>query len=182
MTYVITMSPHGPYEDNQLCDDDADKLECFKTLVNMTDNFLKVLLERLEEDGILDETTIVLFTDHYAYGYDDKEVIAELKNIDDPNEIDKTPFVIWNSQIESEEIDTILDTADILPTLANLFDLDWDTNNYLGTDVFSESHENFVYFKDGSYISSDGKDYSKQVAQKLQINDDILITDYYNTK
>lgn len=182
MTYVITMSPHGPYEDNQLCDDDADKLECIKTLVNMTDNFLKVLLERLEEDGILDETTIVLFTDHYAYGYDDEEVIAELKNIDDPNEIDKTPFVIWNSQIESEEIDTILDTADILPTLANLFDLDWDANNYLGTDVFSESHEDFVYFKDGSYISSDGKDYSKQVAQKLQINDDILITDYYNTK
>lgn len=182
MTYVITMSPHGPYEKNQLCNDNSDKLECFKTLVHMTDNFLKILLERLEEDKILDETTIILFTDHYAYGYDKKETIAKIKNIDNSNEIDKTPFIIWNNQIKNKEIDTIMDTTDILPTIANLFDLNWNANNYLGTDVFSKSHENFVYFKDGTYIATDDKNYSKQVAQKLQINDDILITNYYDSK
>ena len=39
----------------------------------------------------------------------------------------------------------------ILPTVANLFGLSFDSRLYLGTDVFSDEYEGLVIFPDGSW-------------------------------
>ena len=38
-----------------------------------------------------------------------------------------------------------------IPTLANLFDLDYDPRLYLGTDLLSEDYKSMVVFADGSW-------------------------------
>ena len=44
--------------------------------------------------------------------------------------------------------------VNILPTLANLFDLDYDPRLYAGKDILDENYENRVIFNDGSWHDS----------------------------
>jgi len=207
MTLVTTYTPHVPYDDtNDNCSNNPynlniknDKeLSCYRNLVKTNDEFLRLLLNRLEKDKKLDDTVIVLFTDHYTYGYDNQDYVKKQKKTTDTNLLQNVPFIIWSKDIKHQDIDTLMDTADILPTLANLFGLDYNLNNYMATDVFSENHENFIYFPDGSFY--DGKIYSnnlknaneetmeyvkkmsKYVNTKIKINDEIILSNYYKNK
>ena len=55
--------------------------------------------------------------------------------------------------IEVTDYTTIID---LLPTLLNLFDMDYDPRLYLGTDVFSDTHVSRAYFADGSWQDERG--------------------------
>ena len=105
----------------------------YRSLARDTDNAIANLLDELEERDLLDDTVIVLVSDHYVYGYSDSDYVAAKKGvINDRKELQNTPFVIWSEDIEAEEVDTILDTADILPTLLNMLGIDYDPLNYMG--------------------------------------------------
>ena len=56
------------------------ELSCIRNLAKETDEMLRILIERLEEDNLLENTVLVLATDHYAYGYGDQSLIEEYKN------------------------------------------------------------------------------------------------------
>ena len=198
VTFITTYSAHVPYIENAMCDKLAqehtnllvknnEELSCIRLLANETDNFLKLLLNRLEDDGYLDNTVIVLYTDHYAYGYDK---VSDIKGTKDSNLIQKTPLIIWSKDIPNQDIDTIMDTADIPVTLFNMFGINYEPKLYMGTDVFSNKHEQFVYFNDyswydGVYYSKDDKedDYTKKISeivnQKININQKIIHSDFY---
>ena len=199
LTFITTFSAHVPYVDSAMCkelsdknkqfvEEDNEELRCIKLLANDTDNFIKILLERLEKDNRLDDTVIVLFADHYAYGYSDVE---NIKGIKDNNLIQKTPLIIWSKDLTYTSVETMIDTADITPTLLNMFNINYDPRLYMGTDVFSESHENFVYFSDYSWY--DGEIYSKTIDEaneytkkvstivnkKIDINRKIISSNFY---
>lgn len=157
----------------------------YRTLANDTDNAIKELIEKLNKSKLLDNTILVLVSDHYVYGYSDSDYVAMKKNrLNDRKELQNTPFIIWSKNMKSQKIDTILDTADILPTLLNMLDIKYDPKNYLGDDVFSSSHDNFVWFSDGTFIKSDDSDQSNEsiltkVNYNLNKNRNILLTNYY---
>ena len=204
MSFITTFSAHGPYDEtNTLCSKifqenkkllvgNDKELTCIKELSKITDEFLQTLIKRLEEDKLIDNTVLVIFTDHYAYGY---SKVHEVKNIYDTNLIQNVPFIIWHNNIDSKDVDTIIDSSDITPTLANLFGLNFDKKHYVGTDAFSNNHDNFIYFPDyswydgniyykGGHISSyDNQEYVKEtsikVNKKIELNDAILNSDYY---
>ena len=154
-------------------------------MVHDTDDAIKTLIEKLEKSKLLDKTVLVLVSDHYVYGYSDTDYVAMKKNkLNDRKELQNTPFIIWSKDIEAKTIDTILDTADILPTLLNMLDITYDPKNYLGDDVFSTSHDDFVWFSDGTFIKSSDCDLSDEsiltkVNYNINKNRDILLTNYY---
>ena len=157
----------------------------YRTLVHDTDDAIKTLIEKLEKSKLLDKTVLVLVSDHYVYGYSDTDYVAMKKNkLNDRKELQNTPFIIWSKDIEAKTVDTILDTADILPTLLNMLDITYDPKNYLGDDVFSTSHDDFVWFSDGTFIKSSDCDLSDEsiltkVNYNINKNRDILLTNYY---
>ena len=197
-TFITTYSPHVPYINNEMCEKlDTTKFKvkndeettCLKTLANETDNFIKLLIERLEQDNLLEDTIIVLYSDHYVYGYSDA---SKWTGITDTKLSQHTTFVIWNPNIENKKVETLTDTADIPPTIFNLFGIDYNPNLYMGTDIFSNHHEEFVYFNDYTWITKDlyytGKpnnniDYikyiSSKVNKKIQINEKIITSNFY---
>lgn len=198
MTFITTYSTHVPYTNNDMCKeipndrkdlliDGNEEMSCIRFLANDTDEFLRILIERLEEDGLLDDIVLVMFADHYAYGYSEE---ATIKGESDSNLIQNTPFIIWSKDIEHQDIDIINDTADIPITLFNMFGIDYNPKLYMGTDIFSNNHEQFVYFSDnswydGEYYSKDGgeSDYIKEISsvvnKKIEINRKILASDFY---
>lgn len=195
LSFITTYSAHLEYtDDNKVYRSVPHYLDrkkygeeeyVYRTLANDTDRFLHILLQRLEKDDMLDDVVIVLASDHYVYGYSDSEYVASKKDVmNDRKLLQNTPLVIWSKNLGHKEIDTILDTADVLPTLLNMLGIKYNPNTYLGSDVFSSNHDDFVWFSDGSYLASKTCSLSKEamltkVNYNIAKNKAILLTNYY---
>ena len=162
MTWLTTVSSHQPYyysskEGDMYLDlykdlDIKKDLKRYKSKLKILDNALGILLEGLEKKGILDDTVIVMYGDHYPYGLS-TSVINSVLDYDTSvdYEAERVPFVIYNSELESKTFKEYTSYVNILPTIANLFDLDYDPRLYMGSDLLSEDYESLVVFADGSW-------------------------------
>lgn len=170
---------------------------CLKAQAREADNFFKLLLKELEAKGKLDDTIIIGVADHYTYGYTDLEKMYELKGTSDENLIGEVPFFIWSNDKKAQEVTAVSSNIDILPTIADLFGLDYNANNYIGKNILSDDYEGYVFFKDYSWYDGDtyykngqivqGPDVSKEyidkmnqkISESLKFNKYILDTDYF---
>ena len=120
------------------------------------DRAVELLLQRLEEAGVLENTVIVLSADHYPYGLTLEEM-GELAGheIDPQYEIYRNACIIYKESMTPEVIERPCSSLDLLPTLSNLFGLDFDSRLYMGQDVFSEVPP-LVLFCDRSWLTDFG--------------------------
>ena len=104
---------------------------------------MESLLRQLEEAGIADDTLIVLSTDHYPYGLEGgttwgnkQDYVAELYGYDPKNHIerDHSALIMWSGCLEGKDIviDTPTYSLDILPTISNLFGVEYDSRLLVG--------------------------------------------------
>ena len=115
------------------------------------DRAVGYLLEQLEAEGILDDTVITICADHYPYGLDN-EHLSELYGYEVTNTVlrDHNRIIIWSGCLEDEDpiiVDTPVMSIDILPTLLNLFGIEYDSRLLPGRDVFSDAMP--LYFNAG---------------------------------
>lgn len=162
MVWMTTVTGHFPYNvgseyGNKYFDmlSDSDypiDIKRFISKLKVTDDALGELLDILEEKGVLEDTVIVMYGDHYPYGLGDDFVQQLLDyDISEFHEKDRVPFVIYNSQLEGRVFEQKTSYMNVLPTIANLFDLDYDPRFYMGEDLFSKDFSNRVVFVDGSW-------------------------------
>lgn len=212
MTYYMTISGHLQYNfygnnmsyRNRDLVKDLDKSTAIKAYIaaqKELDKALEELLNKLEADGKLDDTVIVLSADHYPYGLTTDQ-ISEVMNIEDAKfDVHKNNLVIWSSTMkEPIEINKYGESLDILPTVLNLFGIDFDSRLLMGRDLLSNS-DGLVIFNDRSWITDKGKynastkvftpfnnkqvdeDYiesiNTKVYNKFVISKNILETNYY---
>lgn len=100
---------------------------------------LEYLMQRLEQAGVADKTCIALTNDHYPYGLTEDEY-NELagQTLDTTFEKYRNSFICYVPGLsENIVVDEYCSTADILPTLLNLFGVDYDSRLLAGTDVLS---------------------------------------------
>ncbi|MCD8381293.1 MAG: sulfatase-like hydrolase/transferase [Lachnospiraceae bacterium] len=173
---------------------------------------LTKLVETLEEKGIADDTVIVICSDHYPYGlaksasYGNSEnYLLDLYQVDsyDFYTRDHNALIIWSGSIEGENItvDEPVMSVDILPTLLNLFGVEYDSRLLVGRDVFSDA-EAMVIWPNHSFVTSEGRynaatgefvlnegvevdeDYLKRikaiVSNKLSYSSNVFAYDYFN--
>ena len=107
---------------------------------------LTYLLEQLEAAGIADDTVICMTADHYPYALvtDDVDYYQELSGKQD-SELDisryKNTWLLWSGSMEeSVTVKTPCSAIDILPTLSNLFGLEFDSRLMSGHDVFAQNY------------------------------------------
>lgn len=141
--------------------DCSDTVKCYLASQLELEYGLAYLLQRLEEAGILEDTVIVLSTDHYPYGLEksstwgnDRDYLSELYGYSaSGNENrDHSALILWSGCIEDMDIvvDTPTYSLDILPTVSNLFGVEYDSRLLIGRDVFSEEQP-LVIWKDHSW-------------------------------
>jgi len=118
------------------------------------------LIDELEAANKMDDTVIMIFGDHYAYGIDNDDIWAfddEYKEDNDEMDIHNVPMmIISDSEFLTGVQDTYISTIDAMPTIANLFDLNINYNLVFGNDALGLDR-NIVKFADGSFISKDFK-------------------------
>jgi hypothetical protein len=66
------------------------------------------------------------------------------------NEKQQGNLYIWHENISPYDVTKLTSSFDILPTLASLFDLDYEPKYYVGRDAFSNL-KSYVYFKDYTF-------------------------------
>lgn len=122
------------------------------------DQAVQYLIDQLEAAGILDDTVIVISGDHYPYGLEKNE-IDELagETVEENFELYHTTLIVWNSAMEEPiEINKPCCSLDILPTLSNLFGVEYDSRLLMGRDILSDS-EGLVVFSDHSWLTEKGR-------------------------
>jgi len=132
------------------------------------------LVKRLEEEGIADDTVIVLSTDHFPYGLDSDAALGNMPylselygyNVTDYFQRDHNRLILWCGCLEEMEpiiVDTPTYSLDILPTLYNLFGTEFDSRLMVGRDVFSDApalvfNTNYDWKTEyGTYYAKTGK-------------------------
>lgn len=218
LNFIITRSAHLSYKYNEVLSywglkkypqyrdlTDNEETNCAYLKAKLVDDMFARLLEELEVKGELENTVIVAVTDHYTYGYKNEPALLELSGVQQKLLLERTPCFIWTPGMEPMEVDKVLNTSDLLPTLLNLLGID-SGYSYIGSDAFDENYEGFVPFSNGSWICGDTaydastgkyfsvsgeeltdtaefrKSVSQMVQQFIRINNLILETDYYQER
>ena len=166
--YYMTVSGHGGYSYNTISErnaelvehlDYSDEVKGYLAANIELDRAMEYLLDELEKAGKLDNTLICLSDDHYPYALDEFNGLDELAGhtVDTTFERYKNAWLLWSASMEEPvKVETQCSSLDILPTLLNMLDLEYDSRTIIGTDVFGNK-DPFVVFGDRSWISQNGK-------------------------
>ncbi len=211
MTWLTTVSSHQPYGQSSIQGDKfldmtkgtkyPDDVRRYMSKLKIVDNALGVLIEGLEQQGILDDTVIVMYGDHYPYGISTDHLNEVLPyDTAEDNNAERVPFLIYNSELEGKVFEQYTTYINILPTISNLMGLDYDPRLMLGNDLLSSSYESLVTFADGSwknenafYDASSGKvveytnkyteedinNITQDVSTKLKVSEKAIETNYF---
>lgn len=176
--YYMTVSGHCMYslKENAMARknydvvadmDHCEAVKCYYASQQELEYAMASLMEQLEEAGIADDTVIVIATDHYPYGLErssawrnTSDYLAELYSVDSYDKFirDHNTLIIWSGCLEGKNIvvDEPVYSLDILPTLSNLFGLDYDSRLLVGRDVFS-GESSLVLWPDFSWKTEKGQ-------------------------
>lgn len=132
---------------------------------------MEYLIQALMEAGVAERTVIVICGDHYPYGLD-MESINEIAGheVEQDFELYKSNLVLWSySMKEPIVVDKYCSSIDILPTIYNLFGIEYDSRLFNGKDIFSDT-EPLVVFKNKSFITD-------KLMYNARTNETILLTE-----
>lgn len=188
VTYYMTVSGHLNYNfyGNNMASRNKSKVKnleystavkaYYATQIEL-DKALEKLIKELEENNKLEDTLIVLSPDHYPYGLKTKEINEVSKiNRDDKFELYHTSLIMYNPLIETKEINKVVSGIDILPTIYNLFGIEFDSRLLMGRDIFSDS-QGIVILSDRSWITDKGK-YDSVSKEFINTSEEELTNEY----
>lgn len=163
--YYMTVSGHANYNfvgnkmssiNKELVADlpYSDEMKAYIACNYELEKAMAYLVEQLELAGKLDNTVIVLSADHYPYGFTDAEAEMEAFTGTDLSALDiqKNCLIMWNSAMETINVEKTCSAMDILPTIYNLFGFDYDSRLFPGKDMLSDS-PSLVVFSNRSFIT-----------------------------
>ena len=191
LTYYMTVSGHLNYNfyGNNMASrnknavkklkySDAIK-EYYATQIEL-DKALEKLLKTLDEKNLLEDTLIVLGPDHYPYGLTTKEM-NEVSKTDRSDKFENyhTTLIMYNPSIERTEINKVVSGLDLLPTIYNLYGIEYDSRLLMGRDIFSES-DGIAILSDRSWVTNKGT--YNTVSKKFTSTTDEEVTQDYIDK
>ena len=169
VTYYITVSGHAPYNltggnstalryKEQVKDlPYSSSIKAYLASQIELDRALETLIKNLEEANVLDDTVIAVVGDHYPYTLDMKDINSRSSyERDEIVEVNRSNFIIWNNKMKDTiKVDKVGSQIDVLPTLLNLFDIEYDSRLIIGQDILS-NNEGIAMFSDRSWVTDYG--------------------------
>lgn len=168
----ISYSGHQPYglEDVGVNKEDVETIK--KLYPNLNDDYVSYLAKTMDFDkaveqflnvmewmGRIDDVVVVIYGDHVAKGLDLSrgtnfdEVFGV--NSDDNPSITYTPLFIYANDMEHQVIDKYCTALDILPTLMNLWGIDYNDEYAFGHDILDDEYRGFCFDANGNYWNND---------------------------
>lgn len=189
--YYMTFSGHYPYSfsDNPMCIKNQDAVAdlSYSTAVKgyiachlELEKAMAYLMEQLEAAGQLENTVIVMTSDHYPYGLTTKQY-SELagRKVDASFGIYENAFICWSYGMEDPiVVDEPCCTVDILPTLLNLFGFEYDSRLLIGQDILDPTAQHMAILYNGSFITDLVK-FNAETGETTYLVDPSLVPENY---
>lgn len=168
ITYYMSISGHLEYnfygnliakKNKELVSgmDASDAIKAYMATQIEFDRSIELLINELKKAKKLDDTVIAIMPDHYPYGLENSEITNYTGIKDTVYDLYKNSLIIWNSEMEeSIEIDKYASNIDVLPTILNLFGIEYDSRLLIGKDILSDS-EGLVFFNNFNWINEYGR-------------------------
>ena len=154
----------------------SNKMKSYIAANKELDLAMEYLINYLDNKKLLDDTLIVISPDHYPYGL----TCDELNEISDNDRCNKfelyhTSLIMYNPDIKKTEVNKVVSGIDILPTIFNLFGIEYDSRLLMGVDALSDK-EGIAILSDRSWISDYGTydSISNKFSSKKRVNDDYV--------
>ena len=157
----------------------SDKIKAYIACQIELDKALEELINKLKEKDILDDTVIVLSADHYPYGLTNNDINSVTPLEDAKFDIHKNNLIIWSNTMKKNiKIDKIAESLDILPTILNLFGINYDSRLLIGKDILSDT-DGLVILNDRSWITKYGK-YNASTQKFTSLTEEEIPENYVN--
>ena len=178
-TYYMTVSGHCNYgfgvnhmsQKNEAITEGMEASETVRAYLACQQELeyaMEYLMDALEEAGIADDTVIALSADHYPYAMSegDTDYYPELTGVQDTTRDTsryRNTLILWCGEMEEPVmVDTPCSAIDIVPTLSNLFGLEYDSRLLSGRDILAPdvaagqvgTDMHLVIFADSGYGNS----------------------------
>lgn len=178
----ITVTHHFPFKMNQ-AEATIDKhttgnstVDNYFQTARYADEALQQFFEDLKENGLYDNSIIIMYGDHYGISNNHnkamEQVIGKEVTPFESAGLQRTPLLIRVPGMEGGVMDEYAGQIDLLPTLLHLLGINTSEYIHLGTDLLSEQHDDIIPFRNGDFVSSvftfaDGKFYDSKTGELL---------------
>lgn len=128
--------------------DYTEQAKCYLAANYEVELMLEYLVKRLDEAGKLEDTVFAMAPDHYPYVLKEQSQIDLLgEDVYDGYNIYRNKFILWSASMEEPVVsDKYCTSIDIVPTLLNLFGIEYDSRLVTGTDIMSNS-QGIAFFR-----------------------------------
>ncbi|KAB2338514.1 LTA synthase family protein [Cytobacillus depressus] len=127
--------------------------------VRYTDEALKIFIEHLKEEGLYDDSIIVLYGDHYGISENHNKAMGEFLGEEVTpfvsTQLQRVPLIIHIPGHKGKTMSTVSGQIDLKPTILHLLGINTKNNIDFGSDLFSEQNMEFTVLRDGSFITKD---------------------------
>lgn len=161
----ITLTNHFPFdldEEDKLVEpytSNSKTLNNYFPTVRYQDEALKQFVQSLKDEGLYDDSIIILYGDHYGISENHNRAMSEYLGEEVTpfvsTQLQRVPLIIHIPGQKGKTISTVSGQIDLKPTLLHLLGIDTKGNIDFGTDLFAEDKMEFTVLRDGSFITKD---------------------------
>lgn len=164
---LITLTNHYPFyldpEDIMINEFDSNSgtLNRYFQTVRYLDESVKLFFDDLKEQGLYENSIIVMYGDHYGISENHNKAMAQYLGKEEITPYDSALlqsvplFIHIPGSNDGQVMEEVSGQIDLRPTLLHLLGIDTSKDMQLGADLFSEEHEDFVIFRDGRFITDE---------------------------
>ncbi|GIN89612.1 lipoteichoic acid synthase-like YqgS [Siminovitchia terrae] len=186
-TKMITLTNHHPFrldEEDKFIDEFDSKsgtLNRYFQTVRYMDEAVKEFIQKLKDEGLYDNSIIVMYGDHYGISENHNEAMAQYlgKEVTPfvSAQLQQVPLIIHipgvTDQSKGKVISKVGGQIDLKPTISHLLGVDTKKAIQFGEDLFSDQHHDFTVFRDGrfvtkDYVYADNTCYSKETEEPVE--------------
>ncbi|WHY82743.1 LTA synthase family protein [Siminovitchia fortis] len=186
-TKMITLTNHHPFrldDEDKFIDEYDSKsgtLNRYFQTVRYMDEAVKQFIQKLKDEGLYDNSIIVMYGDHYGISENHNEAMAQYlgKEVTPfvSAQLQQVPLIIHipgvTDQGKGKVISKVGGQIDLKPTILHLLGMDTKKSIQFGEDLFSDDHRDFAVFRDGrfvtkDYVYADNTCYSKETEEPTE--------------
>jgi lipoteichoic acid synthase len=161
----ITLTNHFPFEiheEEKLIepyDSSSNTLNNYFPTVRYQDEALKHFVQRLKDEGLYEDSIIILYGDHYGISENHNKAMGQFLGTEVTpfvsTQLQRVPLIIHIPGQKGKTVSTVSGQIDLKPTLLHLLGIDTKQDIEFGSDLFSENKMEFTVLRDGSFITKD---------------------------
>ena len=163
-TKFLSLTNHFPFEldeEDKMVNEftsNSRTLNRYFPTVRYTDEAIKYFVQRLKEEGLYEDSIIIIYGDHYGISENHNTAMGQYLGTEitpfESVQLQRVPFIIHIPGNEDDRVITkVSGQIDVKPTILGLLGVDTKNDVHFGNDLFSEDKLSFAVLRDGSFVT-----------------------------